>query len=81
MTKIIRPTPHRFAPQAVQHKQDTHMGADQQDDQASSDIFSNSHPQDCELDEDPLHPDRKLANISGEDKKSVPTSQSNEVDA
>ena len=56
------------------------MSADQQDDQASSDIFSNSHPQDCELDEDPLHPDRKLANISGEDKKSVPTSQSNEVD-
>ena len=80
MTKIIRPTPHRMAPQAGELREDHQMSEDQPEEMGSSETVSNSQLRDHEQDEGSLQDDKSQANISGEDKKSHNSGQENSED-
>ena len=80
MTKIIRPTPHRLVPEVADPRQDIQMSEDQPEEAGSSETVSNSQPRYNEHDEGSLQHDKKLTNISGEDKKSVSSGQENDED-
>ena len=80
MTKIIRPTPHRMAPQVGELQDDHQMSEDKPEELGSSEVVSNSQPGEPEQDEGSLQDDKNLASISGEDKKSHNSGQENSED-